>query len=346
MQYISERASFSIKSNDIAIQDTPGIFPITNLAGTINVNRTIHTWFSINLEDILGDLYNKHDVFNLRLKSLTNSSLNPYGVTPNDRGITFIMSGLNWVGSNYDVIRGCNTNGASIGCITLTQGIAANTLFEESFITTFYKQKTADLTISMLNANFLPPDMAAGTLMPRFAFYFDVFPVVISPPPCISLGSSKCSTINAYYLAVTTETNNLDMYAILGRENFELGAKYNLVFKFAQMATSLAGTGGLLRGSIYNIYSSGMRFQNYETAINKGGGTKMQLIPYASFNGPFPSSAVPVIIRSNTSNIMTFTLEAQICNMTIRIQSLLTNQEFTTPTSNIFLSFDVWKCAY
>lgn len=344
MQYISERASFSIKSNDILISDTVANFPVTNLAGSINETRTIYTWFSINLENILGDLYDKHDVFNLRLKSVTNLVLNPYGVTADDRAITFFMSGLNWVGSNYDVTRGCNTNSASIGSLVLTQNQATNTLFEETFITTFHKQKTADLTIYMLNANFVPPNLAAGTLMPRLAFYFDITPVVISPPPCIPLGSSKCSTINAYYLASTTETNNIDMYAILGRENFELGAKYNLVFKYGVCA-SVVGPGGGVRGSIYNIYSSGMRFQNYETSIGKGGGSRMQLVSYGSFNGPFPNVA-PILIRSDTSNIMTFTLEAQICNMTIRVQNLSVNNEFTNPLANTFLSFDVWKCAY
>ena len=144
-------------------------------------------------------------------------------------------------------------------------------------------------------------------------------------------------------VVITTENSNIDMYAILGRDNFELGAKYNLVFKFAQCA-SWAGTDPAIKGGMFNVYSSGMRFQNYETAISKIGGNAMQMLPYASFMGVSGAVATPNVVRSNTSNTMTFTLESQICNMTIRFQNMINNTEYTVAMSNTFLCFDIWKC--
>ena len=343
MQYVSEKASFALKGGDISLSDTFADYPISNIVGTTNATRTITTWNAINFENILGDLYNKYELFNLRLRMIAYNLTVAYGTTANDRAITFKMDGLNWTGSNYDIIRGCNTSTANIASVTLVQNTANIITFEETFITTFQKQKTANLTISMLNANFVVPALNANTQMPRIAFYFDITPVVLSPMPCIPVAGSKCSTISSYFLTTTTENSNIDMYAILGRENFELGAKYNLVFKFAQCA-SWAGSDATVKGGVFNVYSSGMRFQNYETAIGKAGGNAMQMLPYASFMGVSGAVATPNVVRSNTSNTMTFTLESQICNMTIRYQNLVNNTEYAVAMSNTFLCFDIWKC--
>lgn len=343
MQYVCEKASFSLKSNDISLSDTFLDYPVTNIVGTNNSTRTITTWNSINLENILGGLYDKYDLFNMRLKMVCYNLTNAYGTNSNDRAITFKMDGLNWTGSNYSVSRGCNTSTATIGAVSFTQNTANIITFEETFINTFQKQKTADITISMLNANFVIPSLAGGTQFPRIAYYFDLAPVVFSPMPCISLAGSKCSTISVYFLTTTTINNNIDMYAVLGRENFELGAKYNLVFKFAQCA-SWAGVDNTIKGSVFNVYSSGMRFQNYETSIGKVGGNQMQFLSYGTFMGVSGGVNTPNVVRSNTSNIMTFTLESQICDMTIRFQNLVNNTEYTTAMSNTFLCFDIWKC--
>lgn len=343
MQYVCEKASFSLKSNDISLSDTFADYPITNTTGSNNATRTITTWNAVNFENILGELYNKSELFNMRLKMICYNLTAVYGVNANDRFVTFKMSGLNWVGSNYDVTRGCNTNLVSIGAVGLQQNTANIVVFEENYTITFQKQQTADLTISMLNANFTVPAMNAGTQMPRIAYYFDLTPVVMSPIPCISLAGSKCSTISSYFLTTTTSNNNIDMYAVLGRENFKIGDKYNLVFKFAQTA-SWAGTDATLKSGVFNVYSSGMRFQNYETAIGKVGGNSMQLVPYGTFRGTSGAINTPNVVRCNTTNIMTFTLESQICNMTIRFQNLVNNTEYTIAMANVFLCFDIWKC--
>jgi hypothetical protein len=344
MQYVIERASFSLKTNDITLSDTFADYPITNVVGTVNATRTITTWNSINFENILGTLYNKYELFNLRVRMVSYTQTLAFGVTADDRTITFQMDGLNWQGSNYNVGTLNNSSVATLANATLTQNTGGIATFEESFILTFQKQKTANITISMLNANFVVPALNAATQMPRISFYFDVSPVVdvINPPSTISPAGSRCSTLSAYYLAGTTEMDNIDMYAVLGRENFEMGAKYNLVFKFGQAAT-WAGSQVAVKGGVFNIISSGMRFQHYETSINKVG-VPMQLVNYASFIGVSGNATTPVVFRVNTSQVMTFTLEAPICQFIIRFQNLADNTEYAVAMSNTLLLFDIWKC--
>lgn len=344
MIFIEPKAAFSLKCNDISLSDTFGDYPVTNNVGTINAQRTEMTWYSVNFENILGDLYKDNDYFNLRLRYVSQNASAAVGTTANDRTLTFNISGLNWTNSTYDVTRGCNTSYTPIATYSVAvNSVAVSTAFEDLFVATFLKQKTCDITIFYLNANFVTPSLGAGTQLPRIAFYFDITPVVINPTT-IPLSLSKCSVLSTYYLGGTTTTNNIDMYAVLGRENFELGAKYNLVFKFAQAAT-WAGSDNTIKGSMFNVSCSGMRFQNYETAINKAAGNQMQLVTYQIFQGITGATAAPAVRRNNTAAVMTFTLEAQFCSLTIMIQNLVNNTEYTVATSNTFICFDIWKCS-
>lgn len=343
MDYIQEKAHFALKSGDISLSDTFGDYPVTNLAGTNNATRTITTWYSVNFENILGDLYNRFELFNLKVKFFTFNSTAAYGVTSNDRSITFQMTGLNWIGSNYDVVRGCNTNSATFYLQLFTANTAATAAGVSEFVITFQKQKTANITISMLNALFVEPALNANTQMPRYAFYFDITPLYTGIPTTISLASAKCASLNVYYLAGTTNTVNMDMYAILGRENFQLGAKYNLVLKMTNVAT-WAAADATISASAFNVFSSGMRFQNYETSIGKVGGNPMQLVSYCSVPALLGAAANPRTIRYNLAGLNTFILESQICDLTIRLQNSINNTEYAVATSNTLLCFDIWKC--
>ena len=343
MQYITPKASFSLKCNDISLSDTFADYPISNQVGTINATRTVITWYSINLENILGDLYDQYDLFNLRLRYTQNNVQNAFGVGADDRAIYFQMSGLNWYYSNYDVSRGCNVGTSIIGSNVFTQNTATNTVFDDACIFTIRKQKTADITISYLNANNVAPNMNPNTQFPRTAFYFDLTPIIPEIPKSIELSNTKCASLYSYYLGTTTQANNIDMYAVLGRENFKLGDKYNLVFKFAQ-ASVTANYVASMDGFMFLVSSSGMRFQNYETAIGKAAGNSMQMVTYNAFQGSIGTTLLASTVRAQTSGIMTFRLESQICNLIIQVQNTTNNTENGVNIGNILVTFDIWKC--
>ena len=341
MQYITPKASFALKANDISLSDTFANYPITNTVGSINDTRTIITWYSVNFEDILGDLYKDYDLFNLRVRYISYNTTALYGVTANDRSIVFKMDGLNWYNSTYDISKRCNSGSSNIAGLTYTQNVSGITNCEDTFISTIRKQKTADITISFLNADLDPPAMNALTQFPRTSFYFDLTPINLNPSPTISLSSTKCSVLSTYYLAYTSTTSNIDMYQVLGPENFKLGDKYNLVMKFIQCASSAVN---LLKAGVFNVSSSGMRFQNYETAIGKVGGNKMQALSYNIFHGINAIGGNTAQAKNLTSGIMTFTLEAQICSFTLLFQNLFDNTEYITGLSNTYILFDIYKC--
>lgn len=342
MQCITSKTSFALKMNDISLSDTVGDYPLANQVGSINSIRTVITWYSINFENILGDMYSKYDFFNLRLRMFQHNAQAGFGTTANDRSVYFQMSGLNFCNSNYDTARLCNVGNTIIGQHILTTATSVNS-FDDSFIITIRKQKSADITISYLNVNNVPPTTGAGTIFPRTAFYFDLTPIYTDIPKTIELSSTKCSSLYTYYLDTTTTANQIDMYAVLGRENFKLGEKYNLVLKFVQASLN-ANYVADMAGYMFLVSSSGMRFQNYETAIGKAGGNRMQMVVYNSFQGVIGTTVASTQVRSNTSGIMTFTLEAQICNMTIQVQNMVNNTEDATGLGNIIIVFDIWKC--
>jgi len=342
MQVITPKVSFALKFNDISLSDTVGDYPVTNNVGTINSIRTAATWYSINFEEILGDMYKKYDFFNLRLRLFQHNAQAAFGTTANDRSCYFQMSGLNFNNSNYDTARGCNVGTTIIGSHIIGTP-ASTTTFDDAFIVTIRKQNSANITITYLDINNTAPTTGAGTLFPRAAFYFDLTPIYTDIPKTIELASTKCSSLYTYYLNTTTVANQIDMYAVLGRENFVLGDKYNLVLKLVQASTN-ANFIAAMPGYIFLVESSGMRFQNYETPIGKAGGNKMQMVTYNSFQGAIGTVAASGAIRNQTSGIMTFTLGAQICNMTIKVLDKVDNTENDIAIGNIIIVFEIWKC--
>ena len=170
------KASFSLKYNDISTSDTFANYPVTNNVGTINATRTQATWYSLNLENILGDLYNQYDIFTLRLNTISYQQQLAFGVAAFDRLNYFAISGLPWYNNNYSITRKTLVNSAIVGTNNFTQNVAETLSFENSFVVTFIKQKTADITIQLLCLDGTSPAMNAATQFPRISWFFDIFP--------------------------------------------------------------------------------------------------------------------------------------------------------------------------
>jgi hypothetical protein len=170
------KASFSLKFNDISTSDTFANYPVTNNVGTINATRTNATWYSINLENILGDLYNKYETFNLRLNTVSYQQTAAFGVNPYDRLVYFLISGPAWANNNYSITRKTNIAGAIMGLCNFTQNVATANIYENSFVCTFRKQKLLDINIQLLTLDGTAPAMNAATQFPRVSFFFDILP--------------------------------------------------------------------------------------------------------------------------------------------------------------------------
>ena len=172
-----DKASFCLKSNDISTSDTFADYPITNTVGTINAQRTSITWYSINLENILNGLYHDYDMFNIRLNSISYTSQAGFGTAAFDRLNYFQISGLPWENNSYSTTRKCNTGASVLGAVNFAVSTPTTLTFDNSFIATFRKQKTANITINLLTLDGNVPTTLANTQWPRISWYFDIIPV-------------------------------------------------------------------------------------------------------------------------------------------------------------------------
>lgn len=171
------KASFSLKSSDISTSDVFGDYPVTNSVGTINATRTAITWYSVNFENILNGLYDDYEIFNLRLNSVSYSSQAGFGTAAFDRLNYFQVSGLPWENNSYSSTRKCITGSTSLGAVNFAVSTPTALVFDNAFICTFRKQKTANITINLLTLDGLVPTTPVNTQWPRISWYFDIIGV-------------------------------------------------------------------------------------------------------------------------------------------------------------------------
>lgn len=105
------------------------IFIVTNNSiGKIDRAKTDVTWYNINFETLLGDLYNKYEYFKINMVSFESvrysahtienaSSVNPFNNTanPSYRNLSIYLHGLDFYNSNYSVNSGNHLTYCHIG---------------------------------------------------------------------------------------------------------------------------------------------------------------------------------------------------------------------------------------
>ena len=86
-----------LKTSDLSVNSTTAI-------GQCDQFRTTFTWFNINLRNLLGDLYNQYDYFNISLISLSSSvaTANAGAGSADDRLVFIKLGGLPFVGQSYN----------------------------------------------------------------------------------------------------------------------------------------------------------------------------------------------------------------------------------------------------
>jgi len=151
--YTLKTASLVLKTSDITTS-SDFLFNNTDYTGergSVNKYLSSITWNNINLRQILGDMYDEYDEFNLVLKQLstsfTNSTLE--GVPTESRGIYMRISGLPFLNNTYNVVSKRNTNTAIIGTCSLTANSFTNINYNDSAQLTFNKsQELCNITIT------------------------------------------------------------------------------------------------------------------------------------------------------------------------------------------------------
>lgn len=181
MEFQTPKVVFTLKAHDISTSNVVADYPLTNIKGSISQYRTTITWNAVNFKNMLGELYNHYDLFNIQLVN-TGWALPAaaFGVTTNDRGVNVVMSGLDWTYNNYNTVTGNMTNECIVGVAFINPTNTANVGVYNGLLqnATFRKCITADITISVETVLGGVPNLAAGTMYPQLSFMFIVTPVV------------------------------------------------------------------------------------------------------------------------------------------------------------------------
>jgi hypothetical protein len=134
-------ASLVLRSSDLTLGTT-------NQYGSCDANRLTQTWNNINLRTLLGDMYDKYDLFNICLNTITTAVAGAIGGAAEDRNVIIKLSGLPFVNQTYSVKQGCNTNVCPISSFLFAQNTTATQLFYSNNCYTFGKsQQSCNLTI-------------------------------------------------------------------------------------------------------------------------------------------------------------------------------------------------------
>ena len=171
-----------LRTNYILSSNTVGAYPVSNSIGSISQGRVEYTWNTINLMDILGDLYNKFEYFNLILRAVQQGNFVGGPSSLNDRVINLVASGPNWINSSYDVGKRCITSEAVIGQLIMNSAQGYITM-DDNCITTFRKTPTFNFTIKLQTIAGVPPVFNPATVLyPSATFFFDIIPVQFPEP--------------------------------------------------------------------------------------------------------------------------------------------------------------------
>lgn len=91
--------------------------------GNSNTTKTSITWNNINLRTLLGDMYDKYDMFNLCLNTVTTApSLNSVYKASQDVQVMMRVSGLPFINNTYNVGATNNNNTQYCTIATFTFG--------------------------------------------------------------------------------------------------------------------------------------------------------------------------------------------------------------------------------
>jgi hypothetical protein len=140
-----------------------------------NNDKTLLTWNNINLRNLLGDMYEQFDFFNISLKFISMTSSTGIGSNSSAFSIHIRMSGLPWVNNSYTVKSGFNNQYCVIGAFRLLPNNIVNRLYDNNIFTFGKDSGTCNITIDFLkNADDKVPDMVNSGGFPSFLFMFDI----------------------------------------------------------------------------------------------------------------------------------------------------------------------------
>jgi hypothetical protein len=163
-----QMASLVLRSSDLTLN-------ASTQYGTCDQFRLTQTWNNINLRILLGDMYDKYDLFNICLNTITTASaVANTGASNDDRNVILKLSGLPFINQTYSVKQGCNTAICPISSFLFVSNASTTQLFYSNNCYTFGKsQQSCNLTVQYGRVldDALP---TTGNAYPSVVLIFDI----------------------------------------------------------------------------------------------------------------------------------------------------------------------------
>ena len=168
------------------IQTSRLVLKTTALLSNFNNDLSKYNFNNINLRTLLGDMYDKYDLFNLSLKSIASgvgisgsTTGTELGATLNDLSISIYLSGLPFINQTYFINEdnGSYTNNNEVlltNFIFKRNDNATLNYLNENYITFSKRQENCNLYIRYENISepSLPSSEAA---FPDMVYIFEIY---------------------------------------------------------------------------------------------------------------------------------------------------------------------------
>lgn len=138
------------------------------------------TTFRLNLKRLLGELYDMHNMFVLRLNQLSHSSADFPAANNLDQNVIVQLSGLSFVNSTYDPRTGNNSGKYNMVIATLEKNVSRTINYAPNIsMCNFVKSaEYVDLTIDLIRVqDGLPAEHGTEDLFPHMAYSFDIYAI-------------------------------------------------------------------------------------------------------------------------------------------------------------------------
>ena len=148
--------------------------------GVSNTTNSILLWKNINLRTVLGEMYNKYDLFNLSLKYVGSSKLNPVFLDIENSNIIVNINGLPFINQTYNQSHFCNTSNAVLGLYTIpntVNSVSSQCFYNSDYLTFGKNQELVNINMffTRIVDNEPPPISLANCTYPEFVFILDIF---------------------------------------------------------------------------------------------------------------------------------------------------------------------------
>ena len=165
-----QHAQLVLRGYDITLNEN-------NIGFTTTANNINFTFKNINLRTVLGNMYDKYDMFNLTVKYIGVSKLSAVFADNDNSNVILNISGLPFINQTYLHSRFCNTTNAVLGLFSFptTAGQPSSQCFYSSNFLTFGKnQELVNINIfyTRVYDGAVP---AAGVAYPEPVFVLDIF---------------------------------------------------------------------------------------------------------------------------------------------------------------------------